>query len=69
MVIRGVQRYSDRELLSIVGACAQLGFDDDMLLDKVTTRLLQHVQDLSAEQLLDLVCTFFTCTVTDGIDT
>ena len=55
MVILGVQRYSDAQLLVILGACARLRFDDDMLVDKVTTQLLQHVQELNAGQLLDLV--------------
>ena len=62
MVIEGVRRYSDKQLLSILGACAKLGYDDDMLLDKVTTRLLQHVEDLDASQLLELAC-FFNVTI------
>lgn len=55
MVISGVRRYSDEQLLAVVGACARLKFDDDMLMDKVTTQLLQDVQALDAPQLLNLV--------------
>jgi len=55
MVILGIRRYSTQQLLSIVGACSQMGFDDDMLMDKITARLLKNVEHLDAAQLHDLV--------------
>jgi len=55
MVILGIRRFSTKQLLSIVSACTQLGFDDDMLMDKITARLLKNVEHLDVAQLHDLV--------------
>lgn len=55
MVLLGVRRYSTPQLLAVLGACGKLGFDDDMLLDKISTHLLQKINDLDAQNLHDLV--------------
>ena len=55
MVLLGIRRYSSKQLLSVVGSAAKLGFDDDMLMDTITSRLLKQVETLDAAQLVDLV--------------
>ncbi len=41
--------------MAITDACGKLGFDDDMLLDKVTTRLLGAIPEMDAAELHTLV--------------
>ncbi len=61
MVLLGIRRYSSKQLLSVVGSAAKLGFDDDMLMDTITSRLLKQVETLDAAQLVDLVSKTRTC--------
>ena len=49
------RRYTPASLLAITDACGKLGFDDDMLLDKVTTRLLGAIPEMDAAGLHTLV--------------
>ena len=58
MVIRGTGRFSEKQLLSILGNCVKLGYDNEMLVDTVTAQLLQQMASLDAAQLLDLVLHF-----------
>jgi hypothetical protein len=55
MVLLGARRYTNGNLLAVMDSCGKLGFDDDMLLDKVTTRLLTSIHDLSAAELHSMV--------------
>ncbi len=61
MVLLGIRRYSSKQLLSVVGSAAKLGFDDDMLMDTITSRLLKQVETLDAAQLVDLVSNARPC--------
>lgn len=55
MVLLGARRYSTSELLRVLDACSTLGFDDDHLIDKVTSRLLPNVQQMDGDSLHNLV--------------
>ena len=61
MVLLGMRRYSSKQLLSVVGSAAKLGFDNDMLMDTITSRLLKEVETLDAAQLVDLVSKQHCC--------
>lgn len=55
MAILSARRYSNRQLLNMLSSCAQLDFDDDMLLDKLSGQMLKRLEKMSAEELHDLV--------------
>ena len=55
MTLLGIRRYDSKQLLSVLGSAAKLGFDDDMLMDTISSRLLKNIETLDAAQLVDLV--------------
>jgi hypothetical protein len=55
MILLGIRRYDSKQLLSVLGSAAKLGFDNDMLIDTISSRLLKNIETLDAAQLVDLV--------------
>ena len=55
MAIMGRRRFNARLLTSIVKSAAELKFDDEALLDKLSQNLLSRVEKLDAIEVTDLV--------------
>ena len=55
MVILGRRRFSATQLTAIVKSAAQLGFDEEALLDKLGQALITKVDKLEPQEIVDLV--------------